>query len=83
MTRHTGAGAAYVSTRTPWGPSASASVSLQRSEGELLDDLVRRVHQREARGQSGAGLVVLDVAGDEHVGHGGHAAGDGLGAGAG
>ena len=39
----------------------------------LLSDVVRRIDQGEALGQRRARLVVLDVAGDEHVGDARHA----------
>ncbi len=48
----------------------------------LLRDAVRRVDQGQALVLRAPRLVVLDVAGDEHVRHAGDAAGDGLGAGA-
>ena len=49
----------------------------------LLGHAVRRVDQGQALGLRHARLVVLDVAGDQHVGDLGDAAGDGLGSGAG
>ena len=52
-------------------------------DGLLLDRAVRRVDQREALRLGRARLVVLDVAGDQHLGDLRDAAGDGLGAGAG
>ena len=52
-------------------------------DGLLLGDAVGRVDKREALSLGSSRLVVLDVAGDEHVGDLGDAAGDRPGAGAG
>ena len=51
--------------------------------GLLLGDVVRRVHQGKAGGQSLAHLVVLHVPGHEHIGDLAHTGGDGRAARAG